>query len=729
MRIKNLFLRFFVILVSIAGTVEAQKSKSARPKVQAPKSTAVAPKLLIAPGKIWSADKANAWYQEQNWMAGANFIPSTAINQLEMWQADSFDPATIDKELGWASKIGLNTMRVFLHSLAYQEDSAGFKQRMNRYLTIADKNKIKTMFVFFDDCWNKVPKPGAQPAPLTGTHNSGWMQDPGDPYSKDTTVYPRLEKYVKDVMRTFSKDKRIIMWDLYNEPGNSGKRDSSLPLLKKVFSWARAVNPDQPITSGLWAWDFYELNAYQATNSDIITYHDYEELPWHQRVIEMLRTHGKPLVCTEYMARTRKSNFEVIMPLLKKQNTGAIHWGLVAGKTNTIYAWDAPIATGEEPKEWFHDVFRADGTPYKKDEVELIRRLTADSLPARKAFQATIDGKKTDLYVLKNKNNMRVAFTNYGGRMVGLWVPGKNSELTDVVVGFDNVQKYVTSTEPYFGATIGRVGNRIGNAKFTLDGKTYTLAKNNGVNTLHGGKKGYHYVVWDAKQISNQRIEFSYLSKDMEEGFPGNLKVKVWYTLTDNNEVRMEYEATTDKKTIVNLTNHAYFNLNGEGSGTINDHLLKINADNYTPVDAGLIPLGTIDPVRRTPFDFTDAKKIGSRLNESHPQLVNGKGYDHNYVLKTSKTDSLTLAATVTGDKSGIVMEVWTQEPGLQFYGGNFMESKNTFKNGSKDDFRTAFCLETQHFPDAPNQPGFPSIVLEPGQTYKTMSVYKFSLK
>jgi aldose 1-epimerase len=346
----------------------------------------------------------------------------------------------------------------------------------------------------------------------------------------------------------------------------------------------------------------------------------------------------------------------------------------------------------------------------------------------QEAFADSIDGKKTGLYTLKNKNNAKAVFTNYGGRLVSLVVPDKDGKWVDVVVGFDSVQKYVTSKEPYFGATIGRYGNRIAKGKFTLDGKVYTSSLNNGPNTLHGGKKGFQRVVWDAEMLGDSSVRFSYLSKDGEEGYPGNLDAKVTYTLTDANELRMEYEAVTDKKTVVNLTNHAFFNLNGEGSGTINNHILQINADKYTPVDATLIPTGKIEPVEGTPFDFRKPTAIGARIEETNEQLKFGKGYDHNYVLNANST-GMHHAATVVGDKSGIVMEVFTEEPGLQFYGGNFMQSKNTFKNGSKDDFRTAFCLETQHFPDSPNQPSFPSTVLSPGEKYHTTSVYRFSVK
>jgi len=351
-----------ILLVTITGTTTAQKTKKATPAVP-------------AIGTVWTADKANAWYKEHKWLTGANYIPANAINQLEMWQAETFDPATIDKELGWAESIGFNTMRVFLHSVAWKTDPEGFKKRMDQFLAIADRHHIQPLFVFFDDCWNKTSKPGTQPAPRTGIHNSGWVQDPGQPASSDTTIYPGLEKYVKDVLTTFAHDKRILLWDLYNEPGNSGKKDSTLPLLQKIFEWARAVNPDQPVSAGLWDWELENLNVFQLKNSDVITYHCYEEAPAHLRIIQLLKANGKPLICTEYMARTHNSRFSTILPLLKKENVAAINWGFVEGKTNTIYSWETPIPDGSQPVEWFHDIFHKDGTPYRQDEVNLIKKL------------------------------------------------------------------------------------------------------------------------------------------------------------------------------------------------------------------------------------------------------------------------------------------------------------------------------------------------------------------
>jgi hypothetical protein len=336
----------------------------------------VTPLLSIAQTSpsVWPASKANTWYAAHPWINGADFIPSTAVNQLEMWQADTFDSKTIDRELGYAEGIGFNTMRVFLHSMAWQQDPKGFKSRVNEYLTIAGKHHIQTLFVFFDDCWNPNAKAGKQPDPKVGIHNSGWLQDPGNRLNNPGEM-DMLQKYVTDILTTFKHDKRILLWDLYNEPGNGGKGDKSLNLLMKIFGWARSVNPDQPLSAGMWDWGLEKLNKFQLTHSDVITYHDYESPEQHERVVQILKANGRPVICTEYMARLRNSTFENTMPMLKKENVGAINWGLVSGKTNTIYAWDTPMPNGDEPKTWFHDVFRKDGTPYSQDETNLIKKL------------------------------------------------------------------------------------------------------------------------------------------------------------------------------------------------------------------------------------------------------------------------------------------------------------------------------------------------------------------
>jgi endo-1,4-beta-mannosidase len=327
-----------------------------------------------AQSNVWSVEKANAWYAKHKWINGANFTPSTAINQLEMWQAATFDPSTIDRELGYAESIGFNAMRVFLHSVAWKADPKGFKERVNQYLSIADKHHIQTIFVFFDDCWNGNPQPGKQPDPKPGVHNSGWVKDPG---RKLTTPedFAELKAYVDDILNTFKHDQRVLLWDLYNEPGNGNPYFKSAVLLEKVFAWAHQVNPDQPVTSGMWNWELEDMNKIQFKNSDVITYHCYEPPERHEQIVEMLKISGRPVICTEYMARPRNSTFINTMPMLKKENVGAINWGFVSGKTNTIYAWDKPIPDGSEPKLWFHDVFRKDGTPYDVKETDLIKQL------------------------------------------------------------------------------------------------------------------------------------------------------------------------------------------------------------------------------------------------------------------------------------------------------------------------------------------------------------------
>lgn len=349
--------------------------------------------------------------------------------------------------------------------------------------------------------------------------------------------------------------------------------------------------------------------------------------------------------------------------------------------------------------------------------------------PQRSDFTDTIQGKAIDLFFLKN-GACTAAITNYGGRLVSLFVPDKNGNPTDVIVGPNRMQDFLASSEPFFGASIGRYGNRISKGLLNIDGKAFPLDINNGVNTLHGGKNGFHQQVWSGKQVNDSTLELSYWSPDGEQGFPGNLAVKITYTLKHANTLQIDYEASTDKKTVCNLTNHAFFNLNGAGSGSIYDHELQINADQYTPVDEGLIPLGKHESVAATPFDFRTSTRIGQRVDDTtNLQIRMGKGYDHNFVLNKKASGTMKWAARVSGNQTGIVMDVFTQEPGLQFYSGNFMKSKNRIKGEGRDDYRTAFCLETQHFPDSPNQPSYPSTWLLPNEKYRTQSRYAFSVK
>ncbi|MGI9551778.1 MAG: aldose epimerase family protein [Aurantibacter sp.] len=346
-------------------------------------------------------------------------------------------------------------------------------------------------------------------------------------------------------------------------------------------------------------------------------------------------------------------------------------------------------------------------------------------------FEKEIDGKQTKFYTLTNVNDVEITLTNFGQRLISLYVPDKNGNFEDVVLGPSNLDGFMAQGGAFFGAVVGRYGNRIGKGEFELNGVKYTLAKNNGENHLHGGIKGFNAVVWDVDQHSENSIIFSRTSPDMEEGYPGNLQVTVSYRLTDDNELKIDYQASTDKTTIVNLTHHSFFNLAGEASGSIADHVMMINADAFTPVDEGLIPTGEIRKVEGTPFDFRGAKPIGQDIEADDEQIKFGKGYDHNYVLNDEPVneDGLALAAKVVEPKSGRTMEVYTNEPGVQFYTGNFMDGSYTGKAGKPYVFRGTFCLETQHFPDSPNKPDFPSTVLEPGDIYNSSCTYKFGVQ
>lgn len=347
-----------------------------------------------------------------------------------------------------------------------------------------------------------------------------------------------------------------------------------------------------------------------------------------------------------------------------------------------------------------------------------------------KLYGTTTDGAPVYVYTLSNAKGMKAEIITYGGIVTSLTAPDKSGKYADVVLGFDDLASYQREGG-YYGALIGRYGNRIGKAQFTLQGKTYTLPKNNGENALHGGLRGFDKHVWNAREITGltgKSLELSYSSKDGEEGYPGNLSVRVLYTVTPDNGLKIEYNATTDNPTVVNLTNHSYFNLAGPGSGDILKHQVRLYADRFTPVDQGLIPTGEIKPVKGTPFDFTRAHAIGERIGQSDPQLQYGKGYDHNYVLR-SRSGSLAKAAEVYDPGSGRVMEVWTTEPGVQFYTGNNMAESVKGKDGKTYARRGALCLETQHYPDSPNKPNFPATELKPGQTYHTTTVYRFSAR
>ena len=345
-------------------------------------------------------------------------------------------------------------------------------------------------------------------------------------------------------------------------------------------------------------------------------------------------------------------------------------------------------------------------------------------------FQKLVDGKNTELCILSNKQGAELVVLNYGAKIVSLMVPDRDGRLTDVVTGHNSIEEYLTSEEPYFGAICGRYGNRIAKGRFTLDGVTYDqLPINNGPNCLHGGIKGFNSVVWDMKQTDAQTVELCYTSEDGEEGFPGELKTVVTYHLSDENEVEIRYQAETSKPTVLNLTNHSYFNLSGAGDPYVGDHLLTINADYYLPTDETAIPYGPKEAVEGTPMDFRTPHTVGERINEPFEQLKFGKGYDHTYILNKEKADDYAFCARCSSPKTGIVMEVYTSQPGVQLYTGNWMTGNFVGKNGQRYPERAALCLETQHFPDSPNKPEYPSTVLRPGETFESRTTYKFSIE
>lgn len=737
------------------------------------------PRPTLSETNRWTTARAKAWGDSIGWVVGANFVPSTAGNQFEMWQAATWDPKTIDRELGYAQSLGMNTMRVFLHDMLWKQDSTGFLRRIDEFLTIADRHGIRPMFVLFDAVWDPFPHVGKQREPYPYLHNSMWAQSPGLVALMDTLHHDRLRPYVQGVVRRFARDTRVLAWDVFNEPDNINrpayfvyeprdKENYALPLMRKAFAWARAVGVTQPLTAGPWKGDYADnsrmlpITKWMLDNSDVITFHSYDPLPRTEALVGALRRYAgdRPIICTEYMARPVGSKFQTHIPWFAQQKVGAINWGFVNGRSQTIYPWETwSKEYTAPPTVWFHDVFNTNGTPYDTAETNVIREVSRRYVTSQKTNSSTApalaadttagvthrpfgrlpSGESVELFTLRNVNGIQVDVINYGAIITRILTPDKSGKVDDIVLGFDGIDGYVKQS-PYFGAVVGRVANRIARGHFTLDGKQYTLAVNNGVNALHGGLRGFDKVMWTPTPFSNttgQGLTLKYVSKDGEEGYPGNLTVTVRYTLTPRNELIVDYEATTDKATPVNLSQHSYWNLAGSGSSlppnaplpTIGNHVLTIMASAYTPVDSTLIPTGTIASVAKTPFDFRVPTAIGARIGNADTQLKYGGGYDHNWVLDRGGRNGLVAAVHVLEPTSGRTLDIRTTEPGLQFYSGNFLDGTITGKQGRKYPHRSAIALETQHYPDSPNHANFPSIILRPGKTYHSQTVFSFGVK
>ena len=756
------------LLFLLAAAAEPARSQA----VASPTRPAAA---TAAPAGRWTAERARAWYDSVGWQVGGNYVPSTASNELEMWQAATWDPTTIDRELGYAQSLGMNTMRVFLHDLAYRQDPAGFLRRVDQFLAIADRHRIRPMLVLFDAVWDPFPKAGKQREPYPFLHNSTWAQSPGRDILVDTLSHERvLRPYVAGVVRRFARDRRVLAWDIFNEPDNinrtayfvyepRNKDVYSLALLRRAFAWARAAGATQPLTAAPWKGDYADttkilpISKWMLENSDVITFHSYDPLPRTQELVASLKRYGRPIICTEYMARPIGSTFRTHLPYFAEERVGAINWGFINGRSQTIYPWETWTKEYTAPPTvWFHDIFQTNGTPYDTAETSLIRAVTRDPSAAgalrraadsaavqppaaqgvtRAPFGTLPDGRAVELFTV---GNGRVDFrvTNYGGIITHLRTRDRAGRLDDVVLGYDSLAGYLRES-PYFGAIVGRFANRIARGRFTLDGRTYTLAVNNGANHLHGGTRGFDKVVWTADPFqsdSGTGVALRYVSRDGEEGYPGTLTVDVRYTLTPRDELVVDYHATTDKATPVNLSQHTYWNLAGTGAGgtpgaplpTNAQHLLTLNASGFTPVDSTLIPTGRIAPVEGTPFDFRTPTAVGARIGQQNEQLRYGGGYDHNWVLDRGARSGLVPAARLADPSTGRTIDISTTEPGIQFYSGNFLDGKITWKAGRPYPYRSAVVLETQHFPDSPNQPSFPSTILRPGETYRSRTVFTF---
>ena len=699
------------------------------------------------PAERWTEEKANAWYEAQPWPVGCVFVPSYAGTPVEMWGAEYFDAEVVDHELSLAEELGFNAIRLFLCDIVWQNDPDGFMDRLEQTVSLADRHGLRILLTFFTNGGTiKNPYLGPQPQPAPGIHNSTWMSSPGKDVVNDPAKWPVIEKYLKQVITRYKDDPRILAWCLYNEPENT-KGFNTLPFLREVYKWAREVNPSQPLTSPVWqcpgsAGTNLPIVSFVCDASDIVSFHCYSSYPECSKFVNYMRQFGRPILCSEWMARTKGSDYFSILPLFKKYKIGSFSYGIVNGKQQCHLPWNAVvdgkrIPWTEEPPVWFHDIFRADGTPWNADEVRFIKAMTAGngSLDVRTQDYGTLStGKKAHRYVLTNKAGASVVLSDYGARIVKICMPDRSGAVDDVIVGPDDLKTFENAKpERFLGCVIGRYGNRINHASFTLDGVEYKLEANENLGgepvQCHGASQGFDRFLWEGRTLKEDGrvgVSFHRLSPDGESGFPGNCDCTVTYWLTEDNVVKVEYAATTDKPTVVNLSNHSFFNLKGRKGGYVMDHLLKVEADEYIQNNEQMCP-DLILPVKDSPFDFRTPHRVDYRLDTPNEHLRIMKGMSACWAVR-GWDGSLRLAADLYEPESGRGVQTWTTEPAILTYTGRAFNGTMQGKYGPVDKYG-GMLLETIHFADSPNQPRFPSTVLRPGEKYYSTTEWRFYAK
>lgn len=732
--------RFFTLLALTAVCCcTALASEAPRRKAAVPEEPQI--------GQRWSEEKVNAWYAEQEWPVGCVFMPSYAGTPVQLWGADYFDADVCDRELGLAEDLGFNVIRLFLADIVWQTDHDGFMERLEKTLALADKHGMRVLVTFYTNGGTiKNPYVGPQPEPTPGIHNPIWMSSPGRDIVNDPSRWDVIERYQKEVMTKYKDDPRVFAWCLYNEPENT-RGFNTLPFLREVFKWAREVNPSQPLTAPVWRLPGIDsgtdmpIVAFVLENSDVISFHSYADLNVTTRFVNMLLKFNRPLVCSEWMARTKGSTYLNILPLFKKHKVASFSYGLVNGKQQCHLPWNPVDKDGkkipytEEPPVWFHDIFRPDGTPWDEAECRFIRSMTKDLKRTPRLvgedYGTLSDGKKAHKYTIVNSKGARLVLSDYGARIISVVMPDRNGVMGDVIVGPDDLKTFEdASPERFLGCVIGRYGNRINHASFTLDGKKYELEANENLGGVpvqcHGASQGFDRHLWEGtplREEGRQGVRMHRLSPDGESGFPGNCDCYVTYWLKEDNTVQIDYSATTDKATVVNLSNHSYFNLKGGKGGYVMDHLLTVEADECILNNEQMCP-DKVLPVEGTPFDFRSPHRVDYRLDMPNEQLRIMKGMSACWCIR-GYDGTLRKASDLYEPQSGRGVETWTTEPAILTYTGRGFDGSLQGKYGPVEKYG-GMLLETIHFADSPNQERFPSTVLRPGDSYSSSTEWRF---